>query len=383
MKVLSTITVLAMACLAPGLLAVPSSQTMGFNSNVDQWKIGEYLLSIPRSRIAATSVGSKALFAGGYLESNSYTPAVDIFDHNANKWSTAKLSSARSSIGSGSFAGRYALFAGGFDDKFKPVATVDVYDALTDKWSVINLSVPRGSPGIIDLGDRAAIVGGLSVDLNYLSKAVDFIDLHMKITTSTNPVDKPQLGVPMSDLTTGWGMVTSNYQNNNPGNKFNDFQPSSQTVLFKSDGSIFLGPSFPAPRFHDTGAGTNGLFAVGGGTVFGNDGSSTNSNRVDLYCQEEQSWCGELGLSEARPYPNTNAMGNKYIVFAGGDNSKAFDILDTSSRKWVEHSSNIQLRTQRIDASSTVVNNCLLLVAGGVVSGQQSTASVELFNACL
>ncbi|KAJ1673506.1 hypothetical protein EV182_005102, partial [Spiromyces aspiralis] len=150
------------------------------------------------------------------------------------------------------------------------------------------------------------------------------------------------------------------------------------TTIFTRDGAEKAGPVFPSPRYGAGIAHANGRFVVGGGT------ESTNSGRVDILCEDSLSWCGTLQLPTPRAYPNTAALGNRYIVFAGGDNVKEFDILDTSTSKWVPHKPNLQLYSMRSGAASAVIDDCVLLVGGGnVYNGQNSTASVEIFNACV
>ncbi len=51
-------------------------------------------LSQARYRLAATTAGSKAVFAGGYANSGD-SSVVDIYDATTNAWSTAALSQAR------------------------------------------------------------------------------------------------------------------------------------------------------------------------------------------------------------------------------------------------------------------------------------------------
>ncbi|KAJ1797606.1 hypothetical protein LPJ56_006949, partial [Coemansia sp. RSA 2599] len=326
---------------------------------------------------------------------SSYSDVVDIYNRSANAWSTARLSVGRSSIGAGSLAGRYALFAGGLDDSFKPMTIVDVFDTHTGEWSALDLHTPRGSPRIIDLGSAAAIVGGLSGDLQYLSKAVDYVDADLQMANATLDVDYPQFGLAIADTAGGVGLLTSGYQNNRPGDRFNDFQQSNQTTVFSisQDGSTPAisaapGQPFPYPRWGAGGAAVNGVFAVGGGHLFGDASSqepTTVVDRVDIYSSQSGQWSSTpLKLSTPRDYPLAQAVGD-YIVFVGGtDQSKDFDILDTRSGAFVTGLGHRPaLYTLRTDAAATTVDDCLLIVAGGLVyQGRNATASVEMFDAC-
>ncbi|KAJ1889433.1 hypothetical protein LPJ81_006132 [Coemansia sp. IMI 209127] len=349
------------------------------------------MLSVPRSSIAAASAGHMAFLAGGRLQNGTYTDIVDIFNSRTKQWTVSRLSMARSNIGAGSVAGRYALFAGGFDSNFQPLSLVDVYDTRTSTWSVIRLGTPRASPSVLDLGSVAAIVGGLSGDLEYLSNAIDYVDGDLRLSQGSLHKEFPQFGVAAADKRLGVGLFTAGYQNNRPGERFNDFEASNQTTVITAAGSsadFSAGQLFPFPRWGSGAAAANGMFAVGGGHTFGEDGSgslTTVVDRVDVYDSNAGRWSSSpLALSVPRDYPLVQTVGN-YIVFASGtDKSKDLDILDTRSGKFVE---NLQHRPSlyllRSDAAATTVDNCLMIIAGGLVyQGANATASVEMFDAC-
>ncbi|KAJ2700850.1 hypothetical protein FB645_004856 [Coemansia sp. IMI 203386] len=359
------------------------------------WRFSGAMLSEARSSIAATSAGHMAFFAGGRLQNGSYSDVVDIYDRRANAWSAARLSVGRSSIGAGSLAGRYALFAGGLDDAFRPMTVVDVFDTQTGAWSTLALHTPRGSPHIVDLGSTAAIVGGLSGDLQYLSRAVDYVSADLKVTNATLNDAYPQFGLVIGDSAGGVGLLTAGYQNNRPGDRFNDFQASNQTTVFTvaeagSAPSVTAsaGPPFPYPRWGAGGAAANGVFAVGGGHVFDDAAGETQTtvvDRVDVYSSRTGQWSSApLKLSMPRDYPLVQAVGD-YIVFLGGtDQTKDIDVLDTRSGAFVAGLGHTPaLYTLRTDAAATTVDDCLLIVAGGLVyQGRNATASVEMFDAC-
>ena len=64
-----------------------------------QWTVAT--LSVPRDFLGATSVGTKAFFAGGSnytTDSTTFFNVVDIFDSSTNTWSTATLSVARNQL---------------------------------------------------------------------------------------------------------------------------------------------------------------------------------------------------------------------------------------------------------------------------------------------
>ncbi|KAJ2550530.1 hypothetical protein EV175_004031 [Coemansia sp. RSA 1933] len=360
-------------------------------NELHSWGFTGAMLSVARSSIASASAGHMAFFAGGRLQNDTYTDIVDIFNSQTKQWTVSHLSMARSNIGAGSVAGRYALFAGGFDDNFQPLSLVDVYDTRTDTWSVLKLGTPRASPFVMDLGNVAVIVGGLSGDLEYLSNAIDYVDRDLHLSQGSLRKEFPQFGVAATDSKLGVGLYTAGYQNNRPGERFNDFEASNQTTVFTAAGSsadISAGQLFPYPRWGSGGAAANGLFAIGGGHTFGQDGSGTSTtvvDRVDVYDSNSGRWSSSpLALSVPRDYPLVQTVGN-YIVFASGtDKSKDLDILDTRTGRFVE---NLQHRPSlyllRSDAAATTVDDCLMIIAGGrVYQGSNATASVEMFDTC-
>lgn len=107
------------------------------------WSTG--LLSQARYALAATSVGSKALFAGGYTNGGAPSAVVDIYDSIAQTWTIASLSQARSHFAATSLCG-IALFAGGATGSATatvPSAVVDIFDSGTSTWHTEPLSQAR------------------------------------------------------------------------------------------------------------------------------------------------------------------------------------------------------------------------------------------------
>jgi len=106
-------------------------------------------LSIARAGIASGTAGSKVLFAGGYTTCGTigspicnWFSRVDIYDMNAQSWSTAELSQARTFMGVATL-GNKIFFAGGYISSDNPTSRVDIYDASTNSWSIAELSDAR------------------------------------------------------------------------------------------------------------------------------------------------------------------------------------------------------------------------------------------------
>src|SRR3954469_21312696 len=88
-------------------------------------------LSQPRLRVAATSAGSLAFFAGGFTQTdhdnNSAilgTDIVDVYNANNGSWTTTNLSQPRDYVEASSVEGK-AYFVGGWHNG--PSSVVDIY----------------------------------------------------------------------------------------------------------------------------------------------------------------------------------------------------------------------------------------------------------------
>ena len=142
-----------------------------YDAGLDTWSTAS--LSVGRMAMAATSVGDKALFGGGFVRDQGIPPfesnVVDIYDADANpgeEWSTATLSQERSYL-TATTVGHLAMFAGGrVESVSTPFSTdtVDIYNSDTDQWSTAHLSVARGNLASASVGNFAFFAGGLNDD---------------------------------------------------------------------------------------------------------------------------------------------------------------------------------------------------------------------------
>ena len=79
--------------------------------------------------MAATTLGNKAIFAGGrrpHLSSPKHSDIVDIYDIESDTWTTTTLSEARYSL-TATTVDNMALFAGGEDGGYETYSSVDIY----------------------------------------------------------------------------------------------------------------------------------------------------------------------------------------------------------------------------------------------------------------
>eukprot|EP00241_Pyramimonas_parkeae_P003178 CAMPEP_0114236512 /NCGR_PEP_ID=MMETSP0058-20121206/6882_1 /TAXON_ID=36894 /ORGANISM="Pyramimonas parkeae, CCMP726" /LENGTH=721 /DNA_ID=CAMNT_0001348463 /DNA_START=285 /DNA_END=2450 /DNA_ORIENTATION=+ len=132
--------------------------------------IGSGQLSVPRGRLAAVSLGSFILFAGG-MGSNGVDATVDIFDTKSQTWDIGVLSQARQYLAAAT-SGNQAFFAGGYICESSPCKhgaqdrsdVVDVfdYDMITGrtKWKFSTLSEARSNLAGLSVSGRLAVFAG-------------------------------------------------------------------------------------------------------------------------------------------------------------------------------------------------------------------------------
>ncbi len=150
-------------------------------------------LSAARYDLAAASVGTKALFAGGFT--GGYSRVVDIYDASSNTWSNATLSQARSNLVAASL-GSKVFFAGGqFNGPSITYSDViDIYDDLTGLWTNATLRQARSSLAVVSLESKMFFAGG-----EFDSSMVDiYADLSI-----TSPPATEFTGSTATDIITG------------------------------------------------------------------------------------------------------------------------------------------------------------------------------------
>ena len=151
-----------------GAVATAGSRTCGaggsvvdtvdiYDSSTDTWSAAR--LSVPRRDMAAASTGTKAFFAGGWTGTGEVSAVVDIYDAATGIWSTDVLVEPRRNLATTS-VGTKVLFAGGFGVNVRS-RQVDIYDTATGRWSSARLSLARSQLAATTVGDKAIFAGGM------------------------------------------------------------------------------------------------------------------------------------------------------------------------------------------------------------------------------
>ena len=155
--------------MGPSLVVDIYDASVGPPTDPNAWSTAT--LSQPRSSLAATTVGAKALFAGGdALQGRS--DVVDIYDDATGTWSAATLSRARSALAA-TTVGTKAMFAGG---GISPGDSdvVDIYDDAAGTWTTATLSRARSDLAATTVGAQAMFAGGSEAGVD--SAVVDIYD---------------------------------------------------------------------------------------------------------------------------------------------------------------------------------------------------------------
>ena len=110
--------------------------TITFNGVSALKRTGVSALSVARARLAATTVGTYALFGGGATSSDILS-TVNAYNTSLTKSTPTALSQAREELAA-TTVGNYALFGGGIVSK-----TVDAYDTSLTRSTPTALSQSR------------------------------------------------------------------------------------------------------------------------------------------------------------------------------------------------------------------------------------------------
>jgi hypothetical protein len=273
--------------------------------------------------IGATSLDSKAYFAGGQVCSNGQnTSKVEIYDATAGTWDVShNLSVARSGPAVVT-CGKKVLFAGGLDLSDWPASTlystVDIFDTENGYWTVQHLSLARGAMGV-SKGDTAIFAGGIiGVDPFFTgTDVVDIYDAANDIWT-TATLSEPRAGfaaVVVGDL----AMFAGGYDGQNVTKRIDIYNFS--TGMWSID-SLSSARGFLAA----TAVGNKAYFA-GGMTQ-----SNFTSNLVDVYDAETRQWLPKEYLSKSRAFLgsiNAATVDNQAYFVNGGK-------VDLVSGAWLE-----------------------------------------------
>lgn len=348
-------------------------------------------LSQPRCWLAAVTVGSLALFAGGTLGGGaSGSNVVDIYDAHTGKWSVDPygLSQARSSLAA-TTVGSLAIFAGGADANMAPSAVVDIYDASAttpNKWRQETLptstAFPRGRANMAatSVGSLALFAGGDDAEGIGATASADLNIYDTQTRTwKTLTLSKPR--TEMAATTVGSLAIFVGGR---------DLSGACNNVDIYDAASGQLLPALSAPGIPTaisaqaaTSVGALALFGGGFTGVWGNGNIPEDAtNAVNIYQTTTQQWT-QATLKVARNWLAATSTASQ-AFFAGGqpgnvesiDVSDVCDVFDLFSQQW----STLQLSQGRSGLAATSVGS-LVLFAGGIAQGLETlSTTVDIFD---
>jgi hypothetical protein len=277
-----------------------------------QWSTA--VLSSSRNRLAATSVGTRALFAGGYDFAGVPVDDVDLYDDSTGTWSTASLSLARGDLAAASVAGK-AFFAGG-TGAAGASDVVDVYDAASGTWTQSNLSVAR--PGLVgaSVGTKVLFAGGYWTDV---------VDVYDTATGVWSVVNLSQMRGELTATTVGSRVYFAGGWTGTGSDVIDVYDDSTGAWTQ-------LALSVGRNRLASATVGDRALFAGGGSTSIGIHAE------VDLLTASTGALSTAL-LSSPRELLAGATAGTR-VLFAGGYNgasaltTAAVDVFDSTTGTW-------------------------------------------------
>jgi adenosine deaminase CECR1 len=317
-----------------------------------------YNLKQARTGIAGQSIGSIAIFAGGYSLLNGQQPSdqVDIFDTALGRHAATKLSQSRAYLAS-AVEGNQVYFAGGQTATSK-TAAIESYDVNRRSWREVSLSLSQSRSHLA----AASLHGWLyyAGGVNDAGQVLDTVDMIQPSSgqhvisrlssarhslTATSVAERYILfaggaeGAAESSIIDVFDTVTRTWSNMTLGVARSNFAACAVGSLFVAAGGrsqgVAVADTFAFDFATQQPVATNSLSSarydldctVVGSMVFfggGTDGTSP-STTVDVYNAMTDMW-SVVNLSSARSQLSIVATTNN-VLFAGGITSNG-DVTD-------------------------------------------------------
>jgi hypothetical protein len=307
-------------------------------------------LSEAKWDMGSASLGSKAWFAGGYIESGSETSQVEVYDVSTGQWNIEYNLSFARGTSVGIACGSKVFFAGGTPS---PISTVDIFDTVTGTWTVESLSAPRFFPAAICYGSKVFFAGGFQPDSYNSSDIIDIYDVQTGVWTvdylsqsragfayavvgdlaifaggwitldeTTNLVEIYNFTTntwSTANLSQARGFLEGTTVNNKvviAGGCTSMNNPSNVVDIYDASDGTWTTANLSVPRCPRAATVNGKAYFVSGG-VF-DYGWHTPSNFIDIYDEASDSWSTDV-LIESRSVPSVVGVGN-YLIVAGGQN---------------------------------------------------------------
>ncbi|MEO1029897.1 MAG: kelch repeat-containing protein [Bacteroidota bacterium] len=267
----------------------------------------------------SAKIGDKLYVFAGFVESLVITGATEIYDTNTDSWSYGTPMPIPVTHMGIAAVGTDVWIIAGFAGSHPGVATdaVQIYDTLTDTWSTgPSIPAPRGSGAAAYNDGKIHVFGGLLPD------RVTDVDEHYVLDVNNQGL--------------GW----------------------------------VLAAALPNARNHLSAASFNGLiYAIGGQTGHDNESEVLDTNLLEVYDPDTDTWSTLQNLPTARSHfePGT-AVHNGKIIIAGGRTGSSFfydDVTqyDIATNTWSEL---CELPENLLAPAAKVFGHRLIVANGGV-----------------
>ena len=327
-------------------------------------------LSMPRNSIGATTVGSKAIFAGGLASDPDHpiyafpVKTIDFYDSATGTWSAGTLPTAG-----------YPAIAvtAGTKGVFTAGGPVDIYDGATGQWSSSRLSVERQNPSVavVPFSAKVIFAGGLIVRGGNLNPIpVGAIDLYDASTNQWSTASLSQARAEIATATVGTKVLFAggvpNFTGDGPSTK------SNAVDIYDGATGQWSTAKLSVPRSEVAGAGVGNYAIFAGGIYYSKKTrGGLYSNAVDIYNNSTGRWT-TAKLSSARVVISAATVGTK-AVFIGpsfSNRGNAVDVFDSVTGRW----SHTTLLTGKYQSAVAVLGTKAIF--GGAGSG-----SIAMYDA--
>jgi N-acetylneuraminic acid mutarotase len=112
-------------------------------------------LPVPRTEVAATTVGREIVVAGGFLENGSSSRRVDFYAPRSDTWRSGPDLPAGVNHAAATVARGRLYVVGGYG------AERSAFVLLGDRWQTLSLPAPRAAAGAAALNGTVYVVGGV------------------------------------------------------------------------------------------------------------------------------------------------------------------------------------------------------------------------------
>ena len=277
------------------------------------------VLSAARSSLAATTVGNYAIFGGGGTAKNagSYNTLhvrADAYDSSLTWIFPPELTAARFKLAA-TTVGNYALFAGGEDNSNTHVR-VDAYDSSLTRTIPAELSVARHSMAATTVGNYALFGGGEYKNSSNVSVTTEEVDAYDSSLTRTIPTVLSLNRSRLAATTVGnYALFGGGIYTSSSGDSYSTVDAYDLSLVRTTLDSYL---SVSRSRLAATTVGNYALF--GGGSY------SISTATVDAY-DTFLTRTTPTVLSAARTSLAATTVGN-YALFAGGDTGSVYSVVD-------------------------------------------------------